>query len=147
MLLLPNRYGPKIQSGRCSATSPAARSQSADWARSARIRKLPLRVRAGGHVREFLPRPRGRERRDQDRRAAVAADLSVRLQPSPTLCLKAEGGTVAGLEPTTRHSAECRLRVKGCRCGYVGSTSGVPEIGDDLSRRTSPQPWARTGHS
>jgi len=31
--------------------------------------------------------------------------------------------------------------VKGCRCDYVGSTSGVPQIADDLSRRSTRQPW------
>ena len=33
--------------------------------------------RAGGHVRELLHRPRGRQGRDADRRAAAAADISV----------------------------------------------------------------------
>jgi hypothetical protein len=34
----------------------------------------------------------------------------------------------------------------GCRCCYVGSTSGVPQIAADLSRRPTRQPWARTRH-
>jgi hypothetical protein len=36
-------------------------------------------------------------------------------------------------------------RVLGRRWGYVGSTSGVPQIPDDLSRRAIRQPWAGLG--
>jgi hypothetical protein len=32
------------------------------------------------------------------------------------------------------------FRVKGCRCGSVGSTSGVPQTAADLSRRPTRQP-------
>lgn len=35
----------------------------------------------------------------------------------------------------------------GRRCGYVGGTSGVPQIPDDLSRRAIQQPWANKRHS
>jgi hypothetical protein len=35
--------------------------------------------------------------------------------------------------------------VKGCPCDHVGSTSGVPQIAADLSRRSTRQPWATTG--
>ena len=37
-----------------------------------------------------------------------------------------------------------QLRVMGCRCGYVGTTTGVARIADDLRRRQSRQPWAKT---
>jgi Citrate synthase, C-terminal domain len=30
-----------------------------------------------------------------------------------------------------------------CPWGYIGSTSGVPQIPDDLSRRSTRQPWAK----
>jgi hypothetical protein len=33
----------------------------------------------------------------------------------------------------------------GLGWGYVGSTSGVPQIPDDLSRRSTRQPWTRSG--
>jgi hypothetical protein len=38
------------------------------------------------------------------------------------------------------------LWVKGCRCDYVDSTSGVPQIAADLSRRPTRQPWAKSRH-
>jgi hypothetical protein len=34
----------------------------------------------------------------------------------------------------------------GCRCGYVGTTTGVAQIADDLRRSPSRQPWAKSGH-
>jgi len=37
------------------------------------------------------------------------------------------------------------LMVKGCHCGYVGSTSGVAQIADDPSRRSTRQPWTLSG--
>jgi hypothetical protein len=42
-------------------------------------------------------------------------------------------------------STEGRVWVKGCRSDYAGSTSGVPDIADDLSHRAGRQPWANFG--
>jgi hypothetical protein len=39
------------------------------------------------------------------------------------------------------------LRVKGCRCNYVGITTGVPQIAADLLHPLSRQGRATTSHS
>jgi hypothetical protein len=74
---------------------------------------------------------------------AVDGPLDLKEFVDPTHCL---GGDRCGFSaPTTQHDGEWLVRVKGCRCGYVGSTSGVPEIADDLSRRSTRPPWANYG--
>jgi hypothetical protein len=48
-------------------------------------------------------------------------------------CVRRERGFPSGHK--TVLNFPCRIGVKGCRGGYVGSTSGVPHIAADLSRR------------
>jgi hypothetical protein len=44
-----------------------------------------------------------------------------------------------------RHCPTSAALGQGCRRGCVGSTSGVPQIADDVSRRLTRQPWAGSG--
>ena len=39
-----------------------------------------------------------------------------------------------------------QIWVIGCRCDYVGSTTGVPQIADDLLHRRSRALWAGYRH-
>jgi hypothetical protein len=48
--------------------------------------------------------------------------------------------------PSSWGKPPCRLWVRDCPSDYVGSTSGVPHIADDLSRRSIRQPWATLRH-
>ena len=50
-----------------------------------------------------------------------------------------------GLTLATQCPRAWQLRVMGCRCGYVGTTTGVPQIAAKMRRRSSRQHWAKSG--